>query len=387
MARILLDGRKKMFNLLKLISFILLIYFTWPIIREQLDAQKFDKTIDELQGTLNAIQDDQEVKAHLSTLNENLQLLWDQLEPIIEDQPLPTQEEPLEKVVLEKPDQLFSILNVELGQTKEAIELHLGNPQRETLNEYDSNWSTYHNNYQHFLMVMYDKNNRATGLYTNQDLIASTTGLKFGSTKEDVRIKLGNPLKDLQKGMILYQLQDKKDFDLFLYDNVYITIFYDKHENDTVTSVQLIKKDIEQMKTDIYPTASSELKEGFEYQLFDLTNASRVNHQLPILTWDEHVRETARKHSTDMALNQYFSHTNLEGESPFDRLEEDQVSFHMAGENLAYGQFSSIYAHEGLMNSIGHRKNILQMDFEYLGVGVAFNQSSQPYFTQNFFAN
>lgn len=376
-----------MFNLLKLISFILLIYFTWPIIREQLDAQKLDKTIDELQGTLNAIQDDQEVKAQLSMINENLQLLWDQLGPIVEDQPLPTHEEPLEKVVLEKPDQLFSIFNVELGQTKEAIELHLGNPRRETLNEYDSNWSTYHNNYQHFLMVMYDKNNRATGLYTNQDLIASTTGLQFGSTKEDVRMKLGNPLKDLQKGMILYQLQDKKDFDLFLYDNVYITIFYDKHENDTVTSVQLIKKDIEQMKTDIYPTASPELKEGFEYQLFDLTNASRVNHQLPILTWVEHVRETARKHSTDMALNQYFSHTNLEGESPFDRLEEDQVSFHMAGENLAYGQFSSIFAHEGLMNSIGHRKNILQKDFEYLGVGVAFNQSSQPYFTQNFFAN
>jgi uncharacterized protein YkwD len=88
-----------------------------------------------------------------------------------------------------------------------------------------------------------------------------------------------------------------------------------------------------------------------------------------------------------MALNQYFNHTNLEGESPFDRLEEDQVSFQMAGENLAYGQFSSIFAHEGLMNSIGHRKNILQKDFEYLGVGVDFNQASQPYFTENFFAN
>jgi uncharacterized protein YkwD len=376
-----------MINLIRLILFIVLIHFTWPIIQDQLNAPALDKTIDKLHGTLNSIQDNQEVKAHLSTLNENLQLLWNQFGPVIEDHSPPTKEEPLEKVVLEKPDQLFSISNVELGQTKEEIELQLGKPQRETLNEYDTYWATYHKNYQHFFMVLYDKNNKAAGLYTNQDLIASTTGLKFGSSKEDVRLKLGNPLTEIQKGMIFYQLEEKSDFDLFLHDNVYITIFYDKHKNDTVTSIQLIHKDTEQNKTDIYPKVSADLKEGFEYQLFDLTNASRANHQLPILTWDEHVRETARKHSSDMALNQYFSHTNLEGESPFDRLEEDQVSFHTAGENLAYGQFSSIFAHEGLMNSMGHRKNILQKDYEYLGVGVAFNETSQPYFTQNFFAN
>jgi uncharacterized protein YkwD len=376
-----------MINLIRLILFIVLIHFTWPIIQDQLNAPALDKTIDKLHGTLNSIQDNQEVKAHLSTLNENLQLLWNQFGPVIEDHSPPTKEEPLEKVVLEKPDQLFSISNVELGQTKEEIELQLGKPQRETLNEYDTYWATYHKNYQHFFMVLYDKNNKAAGLYTNQDLIASTTGLKFGSSKEDVRLKLGNPLTEIQKGMIFYQLEEKSDFDFFLHDNVYITIFYDKHKNDTVTSIQLIHKDTEQNKTDIYPKVSADLKESFEYQLFDLTNASRANHQLPILTWDEHVRETARKHSSDMALNQYFSHTNLEGESPFDRLEEDQVSFHTAGENLAYGQFSSIFAHEGLMNSMGHRKNILQKDYEYLGVGVAFNETSQPYFTQNFFAN
>ena len=33
-------------------------------------------------------------------------------------------------------------------------------------------------------------------------------------------------------------------------------------------------------------------------------------------------------------------------------------------------QVSSIYAHQGLMNSIGHRKNILNDTFKILGVGV-----------------
>lgn len=47
----------------------------------------------------------------------------------------------------------------------------------------------------------------------------------------------------------------------------------------------------------------------------------------------------------------------------------------MAGENLAYGQQNSIFAHEGLMNSLGHRKNILNTNFSTLGVGVDFNEN------------
>ncbi|MDA6131258.1 CAP domain-containing protein, partial [Escherichia coli] len=68
------------------------------------------------------------------------------------------------------------------------------------------------------------------------------------------------------------------------------------------------------------------------------------------------------------------------------RMQADEVSFMVAGENLASGQFSSIFAHEGLMNSLGHRKNILRADYEFLGVGVAFNSKSQPYYTENFYA-
>ena len=97
------------------------------------------------------------------------------------------------------------------------------------------------------------------------------------------------------------------------------------------------------------------------------------------------ISETARKHSVDMAINDYFSHENLQGLSPFDRMKEDDIKFRRAGENLAYGQSSSIFAHEGLMNSKGHRDNILIKDYSHLGIGVAFNEKSQPYYTENFF--
>ena len=57
----------------------------------------------------------------------------------------------------------------------------------------------------------------------------------------------------------------------------------------------------------------------------------------------------------------------------------------MAGENLAYGQQNSIFAHEGLMNSLGHRKNILNTNFSTLGVGVDFNEKRQPYWTEKLY--
>ena len=66
-----------------------------------------------------------------------------------------------------------------------------------------------------------------------------------------------------------------------------------------------------------------------------------------------------------MAENAYFNHENLQGQSPFDRMREDDIAFSMAGENLAYRQFSSIFAHEGLMDSLGHRENILKSDINF----------------------
>lgn len=379
-----------MVRLLAIISFILLFHFSLPVIDKQMENTDIKQTVDSVQSELN-FKENPEFMATLNSFYEKVQQLMKQLGVQLEELPLPkqnTQPTEKEKVKLTPPtEQVFSINNVELGNAKEEIDHNLGKANRSSLNEYGTNWHAYHEDYHNFFLVMYDDNNKAAGLFTNQDLIASTNGIIIGSSKETVRTKLGEPITKIQKGFTVYQLQENSDNDVFLLDGTYVTIFYDKHEENKVTAMQLISKDFEEKKTDFYTKATSALKEGFEYQLFDLTNAARVQHQLPILTWDEHVRGTARKHSTDMAVNNYFDHTNLEGESPFDRMKEDDVRFHLAGENLAYGQFSSIFAHEGLMNSLGHRKNILRDDYEYLGVGVAFNDESQPYYTQNFFAN
>ncbi|WAA13338.1 CAP domain-containing protein [Fervidibacillus halotolerans] len=282
--------------------------------------------------------------------------------------------------------QPISVYNIEIGELKDEVEKRVGKPERISLNEYGVNWHAYHENYRNFLMISYDQSGKVAGIYTNQPLISSSVGVKAGWTKEDTRNLLGTPLEEIRKGRILYKLPENRHYDLFQMDGNFITIFYDKFEKETVRAVQIISANLENKKNNIYPEVNQTLIEGFEYQLFDLVNAERVKYGLHPLIWDKDVRKVARKHSEDMAINGYFSHVNLKGESPFDRLKADAISYIIAGENLAYGQFSSIYAHEGLMNSKGHRENILQKNFEYTGVGVAFNEVQHPYFTQKFYA-
>ncbi|MDH5162494.1 CAP domain-containing protein [Heyndrickxia oleronia] len=375
-----------MFRLLLYLGIIFLLIFSLPSLKKELATSDFHKTVESIESNLKNLKENINIEERIKPVSDTVkQIISDIGFDIKEKQK--TEQKEMDKVNLTTPsNQMFSINNVELGDAKKDIDGKLGSAKRVSQNEYGEDWYAYHKEYHQFFMVMYDQQNKVNGLYTNQNLISSTNGIKIGRSKESVRNKLGKPLTSIQKGWIIYKFQKQSDYDVFLINDVYITIFYDKYENNTVTALQLISKDLEDKKKDYYTIANQSLEKGFEYQLFDLTNSARVNHQLPILTWDQHVKGTALDHSRDMAKNNYFDHTNLKGQSPFDRMSQDHISFILAGENIAYGQMSSIFAHEGLMNSMGHRKNILQKDYEYMGVGVAFNDESQPYYTQNFYA-
>ncbi|MEI2663295.1 CAP domain-containing protein [Rossellomorea sp. LJF3] len=370
-----------------LIMIIVIAYISKPAWEEKVEASGFDTVLSKIEEMKNnpKVQDAfdqiyQEVNLLLIKLDESFRDL--------ENSSDTKKEDPVEKPALTVPsDQTFSIYNIELGDSKESVEEEVGEAKRKSSNEYGVSWYAYHENYRNFIMVSYDQNQQVNGLFTNQDLLSSDSGIKMGVSKEVVQNELGEPLTNIRKGLTLYQLQNNGEQDVYQIDGNYVTVFYDKHENDTVTAIQIIDGNLETNKKNFYTKGSSELKEGFEFQLFDLTNATRVEKGLNVLSWDSLVRDTARKHSLDMAEQDYFSHTNLDGQSPFDRMEEDQVAFRTAGENLAYGQLSSIFAHEGLMNSKGHRENILQPHYEHLGVGVAFNEKSQPYYTENFYSN
>jgi len=110
-------------------------------------------------------------------------------------------------------------------------------------------------------------------------------------------------------------------------------------------------------------------KPDYEAQMLELINKERVKHGLKPLQYDPELVPVARAHSQDMFAKGYFAHDDLEGKDPFDRMRAAEIRFQAAGENLALAQTVEI-AHVNLMNSPGHRANILNPSFGRIGIGI-----------------
>ncbi|KGX90435.1 CAP domain-containing protein [Pontibacillus marinus] len=375
-----------MSKVIRVFLLLLIAGVFWNVYGDSIKQSGINGAYAEIQEDIKEIKENPKVSSALTQFDRELRYIMRQIEDTFEGNQLTDSDQPApEKPDLDTPNQnSFSIHNIEIGDTRTEVEQSVGEPKRSSMNEYGVNWVTYHENYHNFFMATYNEENKVVGLYTNQDLLSSKLRINFTSTRSSVLETLDEPLQSIRKGFTRYKWQSNEEYDVFSINENYVTIFYDKHESNKVTAIQIISSELEQKKEGFYPDPSAQLKKGFEYQLFDITNAARVKHDLPPLSWADSARKTARAHSSDMAENNFFSHENPEGQSPFDRMNEDNISFITAGENIAAGQLSSIYTHAGLMNSLGHRKNILNSKFELLAVGVAFNEDARPYYTENF---
>ena len=118
-----------------------------------------------------------------------------------------------------------------------------------------------------------------------------------------------------------------------------------------------------------FAVENSKPRPDLEKQMLDLVNRERQAAGLSPLAPDPELTEVARRHSADMFKRSYFAHDTPEGLTPFDRMRAANVRFITAGENLALAPTISV-AHTGLMNSPGHRANILRREFGRVGIGV-----------------
>lgn len=290
-------------------------------------------------------------------------------------------------IVINNKSDKFHELNVsgiQMGDPQKLVHLVFGTPKRETLSQHGFTWLTYHQNYKKFTMIGV-QNGEVVGLYSNSETLQSKQGLKVGSTISQVSQALGTPIRSILKGNINFILLDSKEFNNYKKDRAYITTFFDTHKNNTLTSVLLIDQKIEENLKQFYGKPSDNLRNSYEKQNFDLTNSIRVRMGLKALKWSDQLLPTTRKHSQDMINRQFFDHINPDGLAPHERMQKDGITYKLAGENIAYGQFNAFYVHEGWLNSLGHRQNILEPEYEYFAVGVAFNAQNAPYFTQNFY--
>ena len=120
-----------------------------------------------------------------------------------------------------------------------------------------------------------------------------------------------------------------------------------------------------------------------EEAMLKLLNKERTKRGLHALTTNKPARAVARKYSADMFARGYFSHINPEGKTPFDRMRAGKVIFGTAGENLALAPTLTL-AHQGLMNSPGHRANILSTKYRAVGIGIVDGGPYGLMVTQNF---
>ena len=137
----------------------------------------------------------------------------------------------------------------------------------------------------------------------------------------------------------------------------------------TMNSLTIQRPESNEKVTLPYKYNNAKVRPDLEAAMLEMVNKERQKNGLSILQDDPEMTEVARAHSQDMFVKGYFSHNNLEGKDPFKRMRDANVQFLDAGENLALAQTLEI-AHSNLMNSPGHRANILSPHFHRLGIGI-----------------
>lgn len=129
-----------------------------------------------------------------------------------------------------------------------------------------------------------------------------------------------------------------------------------------------------------------------ELRIYQLTNLARRKRHLNPLYKDQALVKVAQAHSDDMLRRDYFSHVGPNGKTPQDRVAPAYSrTVARIGENI-WGGHGYDYSDSKLMARVivdswmaspGHRANLLNPNFNYVGVGVSVS-GKEVRATQNF---
>jgi uncharacterized protein YkwD len=109
-----------------------------------------------------------------------------------------------------------------------------------------------------------------------------------------------------------------------------------------------------------------------EQAVWKLLNADRARAGLPSLAWDARLADVARAHSADMHAHNFFGHVSPTTGTAADRVRKAGLDALVIQENVARASTAG-EAERGLMNSPGHRANILSREATRVGVGIVAN--------------
>ncbi|WP_449539892.1 CAP domain-containing protein [Ferdinandcohnia sp. Marseille-Q9671] len=288
-------------------------------------------------------------------------------------------------------DGLYSFIGMEQSKIKDI----LGEPKRIDYSSYDYVWWVYNSDPKNYIQVGIENNKVVTVFGTGDNVNISP-------------FHIGQPIEELQsKGLIKPEIslsveknpyrfelteQELNTNPLIAMGSVYVQLYVDTFTK-SISSVRFLDgKTLIKLRPyelayrgellSANEVSSNEWKlieQGNTAQILDLSNIIRMRHGIPPLKWDEQTAEVAYLHSKDMSTNQYFDHVSPTKGGLAERLAQGNVSYLLAGENIAAKYIDGIAAVEGWLNSEGHRDTLLHEEYNYLGVGVY-----EKYYTQNF---
>jgi len=127
--------------------------------------------------------------------------------------------------------------------------------------------------------------------------------------------------------------------------------------------------------------------ETLERKCLNDVNRIRESHKVGRLELSLELLKVAREYSRRMAEENFFSHNDPEGLTVRERVDRAGIRWRMIGENLAYsnGYTNPVAASvTGWLDSPGHRRNMLDPDFQQTAIGVWISANGTVYFTEIF---
>ena len=106
-------------------------------------------------------------------------------------------------------------------------------------------------------------------------------------------------------------------------------------------------------------------------QIVSLTNAQREQHKVPAVKENPKLTKAAEARVKDMFDKDYWDHFAPDGKEPWDAIKAQTYEYSYAGENLAKGFTDANSTVQAWMNSQTHKENLLNSNYEEIGIAVA----------------
>lgn len=153
---------------------------------------------------------------------------------------------------------------------------------------------------------------------------------------------------------------------------------------DLYDTIEICRMILQQSVVD--KTEEIKLRNEYINEVLRLVNIERASAGLNPLTLDTRLCTAAQKRAVEISTQTDIQHTRPNGASCFTVLDEMNIPYFYAAENIAGGYLTPEAVVQGWMNSEDHRVNILDPYFNKIGIGFyKKDNSTYQYYWSQFF--